>query len=105
MAIRCVDCQIEGSEEQDVIKHIDIDRESEALSQTTDTIEWNSAMKWTEAAEENSNRSQVPYDDLGVDLDWYHRFIYRYYHLIDRCHYLRRIARDALSLWCSCKSQ
>jgi len=97
--------RVEGSEEHEVIEHIDMDRESEALNQTTDNIKWDSAMEWPEAAEENDDRPQALYDDLDWDVDWYYRFICRYHHLINRYHNLRRIPHDARPLLCSCKAQ
>lgn len=97
--------RVEGSEEQEVIEHIDMDRESEALNQTTDNIKWDSAMEWPEVAEENDDRPQALYDDMEVGLDRYYRSIYWYYFLTDRYHYLRRIPHDARPFLCSCKAQ
>lgn len=102
--------QVEGSEEQYIIKHVDTNRESEALSQTTDTIEWDNTMEWTDAAEEIEDRPQALCDDLEVDSDWYYhsidryyQLLNRYYHLIDRHRFLRRTPHGArLSL---CNSQ
>ncbi|KAI4267958.1 MAG: hypothetical protein L6R38_008021 [Xanthoria sp. 2 TBL-2021] len=83
--------RVEGSEEEDVIKHIDMDRESEAINQSSSTEEWDRAKERTKAAEKNDEGPEALEDDVKKVLDSYH--------------HLASMPHDALTSLCVCQAQ
>lgn len=83
--------RVEGSEQEDVIKHIDMDRESEALNQSSSTEEWDRVKEWTEAAEKNDEGPEALEDDVKIFEDLYH--------------HLASMPYDALTSLCVCQAQ
>ncbi|KAL8870903.1 MAG: hypothetical protein Q9174_003158 [Haloplaca sp. 1 TL-2023] len=83
--------RVEGTEEEDVIKHVNNDRKSGALAQVSSSEAWDRTTEWTEAAERKAKGTKEL--DPGVKS------------LVDTYHHLASMPHDELEFLCSCQAQ